>query len=122
VSDDILVDQPRFIHDFAAILRAADKIVYSRSLESPSSARTRIERTFDPDAIPRLKATAKRDMARPAPLGSAVSWQPSRRSRSLQGDIPGLVRLTKLPFSHLVNARVPTPFLIREGRRRPQDI
>jgi dihydrofolate reductase len=58
-SDDILVDQPECIHDFAAIWRAADKIVYSRSLESPSSARTRIERTFDPDAIRRLKATAE---------------------------------------------------------------
>jgi dihydrofolate reductase len=62
-SDDILVDQPECIHDFAAIWRAADKIVYSRSLESPSSARTRIERTFDPDAIRRLKATADRDIS-----------------------------------------------------------
>jgi dihydrofolate reductase len=61
-SDDILVDQPPSIHDFAAIWRAADKIVYSRSLESPSSARTRIERTFDPDAIRQLKATADRDI------------------------------------------------------------
>jgi dihydrofolate reductase len=61
-SDDILVDQPPQMHDFAAIWRAADKIVYSRSLESASSARTRIERNFDPDAIRRLKATAERDL------------------------------------------------------------
>jgi dihydrofolate reductase len=60
--DDILVDQPPQVHDFAAIWRAADKIVYSRSLESASSARTRIERNFDPDAIRRLKATAERDL------------------------------------------------------------
>jgi dihydrofolate reductase len=62
-SDDILVDAPPFIHDFATIWRAADKIVYSKSLESVSSARTRIERTFDPDAVRRMKATANRDLS-----------------------------------------------------------
>jgi dihydrofolate reductase len=62
-SDDIVVDQPPFIHDFAAIWRAAHKIVYSRSLESVSSARTRIERTFDPDAVRRLKEEADRDLS-----------------------------------------------------------
>jgi dihydrofolate reductase len=44
-SEDMEVGQPRLIADFAAIWRGADKIVYSRSLESVSSARTRIERT-----------------------------------------------------------------------------
>jgi dihydrofolate reductase len=61
-SDDILVDEAPYIHDFAAIWRAADKIVYSRSLESASSARTRIEHDFDPDAIRHLKATTERDI------------------------------------------------------------
>jgi dihydrofolate reductase len=61
-SDDILVDQPPVIHDFARIWRAADKIVYSRSLKSASSARTRIEHDFDADAIRKLKATAERDI------------------------------------------------------------
>ncbi len=61
-SDDILVDQPPQMHDFAAIWRAADKIVYSRSLQAVSSARTRIERDFDPDAIRKLKATVERDL------------------------------------------------------------
>src|SRR6266487_182949 len=55
-SDDIVVGQPPVIADYAAIWRAADKIVYSRSLESVSSARTRIERVFDPDAVRSLKA------------------------------------------------------------------
>lgn len=41
--------------DYAEIWRAAEKIVYSRSLESPSSARTRVERRFDPDAVRRIK-------------------------------------------------------------------
>jgi dihydrofolate reductase len=48
--------------DFAEIWRAADKIVYSTTLETVSSARTRIERDFDPDAVRRLKATAGRDV------------------------------------------------------------
>jgi dihydrofolate reductase len=61
-SDDIVVGQPPYIADFAKIWRAADKIVYSRSLEAVSSARTRIEREFDPDAIRRLKATTDGDI------------------------------------------------------------
>jgi len=41
--------------DFAELWRAAEKIVYSRTLQAPSSARTRIEREFDPAAIRALK-------------------------------------------------------------------
>jgi dihydrofolate reductase len=48
--------------DFAAIWRAAEKVVYSRTLETVSSARTRIEREFDPEAIRQLKAEADRDI------------------------------------------------------------
>jgi hypothetical protein len=40
--------------------RAADKVVYSRTLEAVASARTRIERAFDPEAIGRMKASAAR--------------------------------------------------------------
>ena len=49
--------------DFAALWRAADKVVYSRTLEAVSSARTRIERDFDPDAVRRLKASEARDIS-----------------------------------------------------------
>ena len=48
--------------DFAVIWRAAEKIVYSRTLTTVSSARTRIERGFDPDAIRRLKETSGADI------------------------------------------------------------
>jgi dihydrofolate reductase len=41
--------------DYAAIWRSADKVVYSSTLETTSSARTRIERSFDPDAVRVLK-------------------------------------------------------------------
>ena len=49
--------------DFAAIWQAADKVVYSRTLETASSARTRIEPEFDPETVRQLKATAARDIA-----------------------------------------------------------
>jgi dihydrofolate reductase len=55
-------DEPPFIQDYAEIWRAADKIVYSRTLETASSARTRIEREFDPDTVRQLKAAAERDI------------------------------------------------------------
>jgi dihydrofolate reductase len=55
-------DEPPEMHDFAAIWRAADKIVYSRSLESPSTARTRIVREFEADAIRRLKQESEPDL------------------------------------------------------------
>lgn len=47
---------------FAEIWRAAEKIVYSRTLQSASTARTRIEREFDPEAIRALKRSAERDI------------------------------------------------------------
>lgn len=55
-------DQPEVTRDFAEIWRAADKVVYSRILQAPSSARTRIERDFDPAAIKRLKESSDRDI------------------------------------------------------------
>jgi dihydrofolate reductase len=56
-------DQPPFLRDFAEIWQAADKIVYSRTLETAASARTRIERDFDPEAVRQMKATAARDIS-----------------------------------------------------------
>lgn len=55
-------EQP-VIRDYATIWRAADKIVYSKTLETVSSARTRIEREFDPEAIRQLKAHGQRDIS-----------------------------------------------------------
>ncbi len=48
--------------DFARIWQAADKILYSRSLAEVSTARTRLERSFDPEAVRALKAEAGRDI------------------------------------------------------------
>jgi dihydrofolate reductase len=55
-------DQPPVMRDFAEIWRAAEKVVYSRTLETVSSARTRIERDFDPEAVRQMKAQAGRDI------------------------------------------------------------
>jgi dihydrofolate reductase len=58
-----LPDQTPQTLDFAAIWQAAEKVVYSRTLETISTARTRVERDFDPEAIRRLKADADRDIS-----------------------------------------------------------
>ncbi|MGZ5213019.1 MAG: dihydrofolate reductase family protein [Actinomycetota bacterium] len=58
-----LADQPSFMRDFAEIWQAADKEVYSTTLETAASARTRIERDFEPEAVRQMKATAGRDIS-----------------------------------------------------------
>jgi dihydrofolate reductase len=49
--------------DYTRIWQAADKVVYSTTLEKASSQRTRIERTFDGDTVRRLKATTDREIS-----------------------------------------------------------
>ena len=56
-------DLPAVMRDYTAIWQAADKIVYSSTLAEPTSKRTRIERTFDPDAVRRLKETASGNLS-----------------------------------------------------------
>ena len=55
-------DWPAVAREFAAIWQAAEKIVYSRTLETVSSARTRIERELAPDAIERMKQSSESDI------------------------------------------------------------
>jgi dihydrofolate reductase len=55
-------NQPPFVLEWARQWQAAEKVVYSRTLAEPRSARTRIEREFDPDAVRRLKAEAGHDI------------------------------------------------------------
>lgn len=56
-------DQPPHVRDFAELWRAADKVVYSTTLGAVSSARTRIERAFEPAAVLRMKQSAVRDLS-----------------------------------------------------------
>jgi dihydrofolate reductase len=55
-------DQPPSAREFTGIWQAAQKVVFSKSIESVSSARTRIERNFDPDVVRQLKSATEQDM------------------------------------------------------------
>lgn len=54
---------PDYMRDYAKIWRGVDKIVYSTTLQEPSSARTRIERSFDVAAVRELKSVSPHDLS-----------------------------------------------------------
>lgn len=59
---ETLDDPEPAMRDFAGIWRAADKVVYSTTLEAVTTSRTRLERSFDPDALRQMKASAASDL------------------------------------------------------------
>ena len=61
-TDPSIAEQSPLMRDFAEIWRAADKVVYSRTLEEASTSKTRMERDFDPETVRRLKASTGRDL------------------------------------------------------------
>jgi dihydrofolate reductase len=63
VAWETMEDDHPAMRDYTAIWRAADKVVYSRTLEEVASARTRIEREFDPAAIRAMKDSAAADIS-----------------------------------------------------------
>ena len=67
--------EPDVIGDFAQIWRSADKVVYSKTLRAPSTARTRIERDFDPEAVRRMKETSTRDLTIGGPELAAQAFK-----------------------------------------------
>ena len=81
VAWETIEDDDPEMRDFAELWRAADKIVYSRTLTEPRSARTRIEPEFDPEAVRRMKADAERDLddLRPGARRAGVRGRPRRR-------------------------------------------
>jgi dihydrofolate reductase len=74
-NEDTVAGQPPSMYDFAEIWRAADKVVYSKTLERVSSARTRIERDFDPEAVRQLKARAEGDLTVGGPHLAAQAFK-----------------------------------------------
>jgi dihydrofolate reductase len=74
-TDPTLAEQSPLMRDFAQIWQAAEKIVYSRTLEAVSTARTRIERDFEPDAIRKMKASAGRDLIVGGPELAAQAFE-----------------------------------------------
>ena len=74
-TDPTLADRSPLMRDFAQIWQAANKIVYSKSLEAASTARTRIERDFDPEAVRQIKALAARDLIVGGPELAAQAFE-----------------------------------------------
>jgi dihydrofolate reductase len=74
-TDPTLADQSPAMRDFAEIWQAADKIVYSKTLEAVSTARTRIERNFDSEAVRQMKALVGRDLAVGGPELAAQAFK-----------------------------------------------
>ena len=74
-SPDASAGQPAYVQEYAQIWRAADKVVYSTTLDAPSSARTTLKRTFDADAVRLLKETSTKDVsvAGPGLAGQAIA-------------------------------------------------
>jgi dihydrofolate reductase len=62
-TDPALAEHSEVARDFAEVWQAADKVVYSKSLEEAPTRRTRIERDFDPESVRRMKASADRDLS-----------------------------------------------------------
>ena len=56
-------DQPRYVLDYARVWQAAEKVVYSTTLDRVSSAGTRIVRAFDADEVRRMKANSEHDLS-----------------------------------------------------------
>ena len=61
--DDWLADQPDYVHDYARIWRAADKVVYSTTLSAPAIERTRVEARLDIGDVRDLKASSGTDLS-----------------------------------------------------------
>jgi dihydrofolate reductase len=97
--------EPAVMRDYAEIWRAADKIVYSATLTEASTARTRVERAFQPEAVRGLVADAKRDVSIGGPTLAAAAFA------------AGLVDECHL-FLHPVSVGGGTPALPRGQRVR----
>jgi len=80
--------QSRVVASFAELWRAADKVVYSRTLSSTSTARTRVEANFDPDAVRAMKAAATKDLS----IGG-----PTLAARALAHDLVDEIQLFMVP-------------------------
>jgi len=61
--DDWLTTEPAVVREYAEIWRDTDKIVYSSTLEAISAAQTRLERTFEPEAVRPLKTASDSNLS-----------------------------------------------------------
>ena len=83
-----LDDEPHVMKDYAEIWQGADKVVYSRTLETVSSARTRLVRDFDPAEVRRMKAQAGRDISVGGPdLAAQALPTPEAHAQALRAEL-----------------------------------
>ncbi|MEU1588089.1 dihydrofolate reductase family protein [Micromonospora sp. NPDC005710] len=61
-TDPTLAERSKLTADFADVWQTADKVVYTTTLDAVSTARTRLERSFDPVSVRALKASATSDL------------------------------------------------------------
>ena len=61
-TDPALAAQSELMADFANVWQAADKVLYSTTLDAVSTAKTRLERNFDPASVRDMKASATSDL------------------------------------------------------------
>jgi dihydrofolate reductase len=61
-TDPALRAQSELIGDFANVWQAAEKVVYSTTLDAVQTAKTKLERNFDPDSVRDMKASATSDL------------------------------------------------------------
>ncbi len=131
--------------DFAAMWRAADKIVFTKTLPSASTKQTRIERVFDPEQIRQLKATSERDLTvggaslaaaalaanlvdelhafvNPIIVGGGIPWLPPDLRIPLE--LAGERRLGRVVHLHYrptkVGGQAPTPRRTTDTARGPE--
>jgi dihydrofolate reductase len=108
-----LEDEAPHIRDFAQIWRAADKVVYSRKLEAPSSERSRIERDFDPEEVRGMKSSADRDLTVSGPelaaqairAGLVDEWHLFLAPAVVGGGKPALPKDVRVPLELLDERR-----------------
>ena len=74
-TDDPVADRSAAMRDYRQIWQGSDKVVYSRTLEAVTTARTRLEREFAPDAVAELKANTDRDVAVGGPHLAAEAFR-----------------------------------------------
>jgi dihydrofolate reductase len=74
-TDPTLAEQSPVMRYFAQTWQAADKIVYSKTLRAVSTARTQMERDFDPEAVRQMKVSAGRDMVVGGPELAAQAFK-----------------------------------------------
>jgi dihydrofolate reductase len=74
-NDELLRGMPGYMQDFARMWRAADKVVYSASLEGVSTARTRLEPSFSAEPVRAMKASAERDLTIAGPNLAAQAFE-----------------------------------------------